>query len=246
MLSFISSKLSAGLDQTSILTALSTNMKHRSHIGAFILAIAGLMVAQGPGEGRPHSDPSGSADNIPPDMVSIITITTTLKNSYLTTPAPIVVPSIVTGVSSTGQVPVTTSAPGGTGSNGGGNGVGVFTVSIVNSYSVALSLSFESNSGAPTPIGNPQPTTIGKAATTFYSYPQGWAGRIYVGKENKAANTKFEGSVTGPPDQDVSVGSIPRASLSPLQRYKSPEKFLRVFTLRGCLLARSAHSKTAR
>ena len=217
ILSFISSTLSAGLDQISVLVVLSTNMKHQSHIRAFILAIAGLVVAQGPGEGRRHGNTLRSADNIPPDMVSVITITTNFVNSGVPTPTPIVVPSIGTGGSGTGQVPVTTSAPGGTGSNGGGNGVGVFTVSIVNSYSVALSLSFESNSGVPTPIGNPQPTTIGQAATTSYSYPQGWAGRIYVGKENRAANTKFEGSVTGPPDQDVSVGCIPRVSLSLLQ-----------------------------
>ena len=209
-------------------------MKHQSHARAFILAIAGLAVAQGPG------------DNIPPDMVSVITITTTLTNYGVPTPTPTVKPSIVTGGSGTSQVPVINSALGTTSPNGGGNGVGDFTVSIVNSYSVALSLSFESNPRVPTPIGNPQPTTIGKAATTFYSYPQGWAGRIYVGKENEAANTKFEGSVTGPPDQDVSVGCVPRAFVSLLRCWKSPEICLSVFTRGGCLLARSADSKTAR
>lgn len=78
------------------------------------------------------------------------------------------------------------------------------TISIVNSYSTALSLAFDSNSGVPPPIGNPTATTIGQGATTFYSFPTGWAGRIYVGKTTAAANSKIEGSVTGPPDMDTS------------------------------------------
>lgn len=104
--------------------------------------------------------------------------------------------------STTAQASTTTPPPSST--NLGGATGGVMTISIINSYSVALSLDFESNSGAPTPIGNPTATTIGQAATTAYSYPTNWAGRIYVGKTLNSANSKIEGSVTGPPDMDAS------------------------------------------
>lgn len=103
------------------------------------------------------------------------------------------------------QTSATTPAPTGTGGgNGGGTGGGVMTISIVNSYSVPLSLAFGSNAGAPPPIGNPTPTAIGKGATTAYSFPTQWAGRIYVGKSFQSEGSKIEGSVTGPPDMDVS------------------------------------------
>lgn len=78
------------------------------------------------------------------------------------------------------------------------------TICIVNSYSVALSLALGSNAGAPAPIGNPTPTTIGQGATTFFSFPTQWAGRIYVGKTFQSEGSKIEGSVTGPPDMDAS------------------------------------------
>jgi len=102
------------------------------------------------------------------------------------------------------QASATTQAPTGTGGNGGGNGGGAMTISIVNSYSVALSLAFGSNAGAPAPIGNPTATTIGQGATTFFSFPTQWAGRIYVGKKFESEGSKIEGSVTGPPDMDAS------------------------------------------
>ena len=97
--------------------------------------------------------------------------------------------------------PATTPAPQG-GSGGGG---GAQTFSIVNSYSVALSLSFGYNAGGPDMIGVPvSQTTIGVGSTTSYSFPTGWAGRIGVGKTTDSANSKIEGSVTGAPDMDVS------------------------------------------
>ena len=96
--------------------------------------------------------------------------------------------------------PATTPAP-----QGGSGGVGAQTFSIVNSYSVALSLTFGHNENSPDMIGGPlSPTTIGAGSTTFYSFPTGWAGRISVGKTINAANSKIEGSVTGNPDMDVS------------------------------------------
>ena len=66
-------------------------------------------------------------------------------------------------------------------------------------------MSFDHNAGGPDVIGGPlSPTTIGAGSTTFYSFPTGWAGRIYVGKTTDPANSKIEGSVTGTPDMDVS------------------------------------------
>ena len=109
-------------------------------------------------------------------------------------------PSSSTPVYLSSTIPATTPAP-----NGGGNGGGAQTFSIVNSYSVALSLAFDHNAGGPDVIGGPlSPTTIGAGSTTFYSFPTGWAGRIYVGKTTDTANSKIEGSVTGSPDMDVS------------------------------------------
>ena len=113
-------------------------------------------------------------------------------------------PSSFSPVDLSSTTPATTSAPNG-GNGGGGNGGGAQTFSIVNSYSVALSLSFDHNAGGPDVIGGPlSPTTIGAGSTTFYSFPTGWAGRIYVGKTTDPANSKIEGSVTGSPDMDVS------------------------------------------
>ena len=100
--------------------------------------------------------------------------------------------------------PTTTPAPIG-GGGGDGIGGGEQTFSLVNSYSVALSLVFDSNAGGPDPIGGKiAPTTIGAGSTTFYSFPTGWAGRISVGKTTHPANSKIEGSITGSPDMDVS------------------------------------------
>ncbi|KAL8796053.1 MAG: hypothetical protein Q9195_001629 [Heterodermia aff. obscurata] len=111
---------------------------------------------------------------------------------------------VVTQAFSSVPTPATTPAPQG-GSGGGGMGGGAQTFSIVNSYSIALSLAFDHNAGGPDVIGGPlSPTTIGAGSTTFYSFPTGWAGRIYVGKTTDPANSKIEGSITGTPDMDVS------------------------------------------
>ena len=114
--------------------------------------------------------------------------------------------STPTYVPPTVPTPTTTPAPiGGGDGEGDGIGGGAQTFSIVNSYSVALSLVFDSNAGGPDPMGgNIAPTTIGAGSTTFYSFPTGWAGRISVGKTTHPANSKIEGSITGSPDMDVS------------------------------------------
>ena len=100
--------------------------------------------------------------------------------------------------------PYPTPAP--TPGSGGGNGQGggAQTFSIVNSYSVALSLAFDHNRDGPSMIGGEAPTTIGAGSTTFYSFPTGWAGRILVGKTTNPANSKIEGSIIAGADMDVS------------------------------------------
>lgn len=191
-------------------------MKYSTHIAACILAINGPAIAQRHGGGGHHSwghpvsPPAGAssaaaastaAASVTPSPTSTAVVKSTDGNGGTPSPASGTA-SAISQASATNQASTTTQAL--SGGNGGDTGGGVFTISIVNSYSVALSLDFASNSGAPTPIGNPGPTTIGQAGTTAYSYPTGWAGRILVGKTLNSANSKIEGSVTGPPDQDVS------------------------------------------
>ena len=114
-------------------------------------------------------------------------------------------PSASVYVPSTTPTPTPTQAPISSGGGGSGIGGGAQTFSIVNSYSVALSLAFDSNAGGPDPVGGKiAPTTIGAGSTTFYSFPTGWAGRILVGKTTDPANSKIEGSITGAADMDVS------------------------------------------
>ena len=208
-------------------------MKYSYHIATSILAIASSVTAQrrggGPHGGHSFQPPGGIPGQGPSTITSTnadTTSATTLASASTdTTTSPLnslqstesqststlsasaqSSTALSTGNggggSTTGQSPTTTAAPSGT--NGGGAGGGVMTISVTNSYSVALSLDFASNAGAPAPIGNPTATTIGQAATTAYSYPTGWAGRIYVGKTLNSANSKIEGSVTGPPDMDAS------------------------------------------
>lgn len=95
------------------------------------------------------------------------------------------------------QTSAITQAPAGT------DTIGAMTISIVNSYSVALSLAFGSAAGPP-PIGDPTATTIAQGSTTSFSFPTQWAGRIYVGKTFQSEGSKIEASFTGPPDMDAS------------------------------------------
>ena len=79
---------------------------------------------------------------------------------------------------------------------------GVMTISIVNKWPSPLSISYGDNAGSPNAIGPVSAGPLGKATTVVY--PTGWAGRIYVGKTDNAANTKIEGSTTGANDIDIS------------------------------------------
>ena len=77
-------------------------------------------------------------------------------------------------------------------------------MAITNVYGTQLSLSFGANAGGPSAVGNPEPTALANAASTQYSFPTGWAGRINVGPNLNPNGSKIEGSYTGPPDIDVS------------------------------------------
>lgn len=78
------------------------------------------------------------------------------------------------------------------------------TIAITNPYRTQLSLSFGSNAGAPTPVGNPVATMLLKGSLTQYAFPTGWAGRIHVGPNLNPYGSKIEGSYTGPPNIDIS------------------------------------------
>ncbi|MCJ1333160.1 hypothetical protein MMC10_009854 [Thelotrema lepadinum] len=78
------------------------------------------------------------------------------------------------------------------------------TIALDNQYGASVSISFGSNVGAPPPRGNPTATALPDASSTEYTFPTGWAGRIYVGPNLNPFGSKVEGSITGPPDIDVS------------------------------------------
>lgn len=78
------------------------------------------------------------------------------------------------------------------------------TVAVTNQLGNDVSLSFGSNAGGPSPVGNPSPTVLHDNGFTQYAFPTGWAGRIYVGPNLNPDGSKIEGSYTGPPNIDVS------------------------------------------
>ena len=97
-----------------------------------------------------------------------------------------------------------TSAPHPGSTTGTDGSADYMTISITNVYGSQLSLSFLSNAGAPAPVGNPSATVLPDKSPTQYAFPTGWAGRIYVGSNTDYRSSKIEGSLTGPPDIDVS------------------------------------------
>ena len=78
------------------------------------------------------------------------------------------------------------------------------TISITIIYGTQLSLSFASNAGGPSPLGNPLATVLLNASPTQYVFPTGWAGRIYVFLNTNPLGSKVEGSIINPPDIDIS------------------------------------------
>jgi len=101
------------------------------------------------------------------------------------------------------SVPVT-SAPHPVSTTGTDGSADYMTISITNVYGSQLSLSFLSNAGGPAPVGNPSATVLPDNSPIQYAFPTGWAGRIYVGPNTDYRSSKIEGSLTGPPDIDVS------------------------------------------
>ncbi|MCJ1479373.1 hypothetical protein MMC13_008058 [Lambiella insularis] len=80
------------------------------------------------------------------------------------------------------------------------------TISVTNAWTTQLSVFLGSNAGAPTPIGNPQPTVLAAAAATSYVLPPCWAGRISFDPTGMSPlASKIEGSVgsAGVPAQNI-------------------------------------------
>ena len=75
------------------------------------------------------------------------------------------------------------------------------TIQITNSFGAGLSISYESNAGAPTPVGNPQPATLNESTEAIF--PTRWAGRINIGKTLDPRGSKIEASYTTEPDVDI-------------------------------------------
>ena len=78
------------------------------------------------------------------------------------------------------------------------------TIAVTNLLGNDVSLSFGSNAGGPSPVGNPSPTALHDNGFTQYTFPTGWAGRICVGPNFNPNGSKIEGSYTGPPNIDIS------------------------------------------
>ena len=185
-------------------------MHSRSLLSA--LALAYPASGQHFGEGGSwQGQRAGLAPAAVPPVVSPSTTTTTTSSSSSSSSSAILggvtglvaATPIVAAVASVSP-DVVTSVPSQSSAvtGGSGGGAAAMTIELINSYGSGLSVSFGQNAGAPAPIGNPTPAPLG--SSTSWTFPTQWAGRIYVGKTNAEANSKIEGSVTGPPDIDVS------------------------------------------
>jgi hypothetical protein len=108
------------------------------------------------------------------------------------------------GGSTSVPAPVTTPGPAPPAGGSGDAGQGGMTIDIVNSWSSDLHVSYGSNAGGPSAVGNPNPGPLG--TSTRVVVPTSWAGRVYVGPGPTVdpMGTKVEGSTTGQPDIDVS------------------------------------------
>ncbi|KAL9605648.1 MAG: hypothetical protein Q9179_001153 [Wetmoreana sp. 5 TL-2023] len=82
----------------------------------------------------------------------------------------------------------------------------LLTVRITNSFGTNLPISYNSNAGSPTIIGNPARGIL--AQSTNVVVPRGFAGAIFIGETYDPANSKIEVSFNSPqgyrPGLDVS------------------------------------------
>lgn len=79
------------------------------------------------------------------------------------------------------------------------------TINVVNSFDVPLSISYASNAGGPSPVGNPGSGAL--TSSTQVVFPSDWAGRITIGKNYDPKGSKIEASFVAPnyvPDVDIS------------------------------------------
>ena len=79
------------------------------------------------------------------------------------------------------------------------------TILMTNRYGTQVSLSFGSDIGYPSPVGDPSPTILPDASPTHYTFPRGWAGRICVGPNLNPNGSKIEGSFIDQPYVDISL-----------------------------------------
>lgn len=162
--------------------------------------------------------PSSSATEPPfqtPEQkkISLASITVGTVPSINSSATPSSIPSVTPSATvaivqkPSSQTPLTTSIPTSTQAVYQGN-LDSFTIAITNLYGVPLSLAFGSNDPGPKPDGNPQTTVIGKASSTTYTFPTGWAGRISVGKSLSGSNSLIEASFPGEQWNSIDVSYV--------------------------------------
>ncbi|KAL9011848.1 MAG: hypothetical protein Q9173_003351 [Seirophora scorigena] len=82
------------------------------------------------------------------------------------------------------------------------------TVKVYNGFGQRLPISYNSNRGSPTIVGNPGPGTLAMAQNTAIAVPRDFAGAIFIGQIYDPANSKIELSFNAPqgyrPGLDVS------------------------------------------
>ncbi|KAL8935180.1 MAG: hypothetical protein Q9216_005550 [Gyalolechia sp. 2 TL-2023] len=66
------------------------------------------------------------------------------------------------------------------------------TVRITNSFGFDLPISYNSNQGSPTIIGNPGAGIFRRAQSTNLALPRNFAGAVFIGKTYDPANSKIE------------------------------------------------------
>ncbi|KAL8906494.1 MAG: hypothetical protein Q9171_006255 [Xanthocarpia ochracea] len=74
------------------------------------------------------------------------------------------------------------------------------TIRITNAFGWNLPISYNSNAGSPTIIGNPPAGTLLADTNTNVVVPRNFAGAIFIGKTFNPANSKIEVSFSSPQD----------------------------------------------
>ena len=95
---------------------------------------------------------------------------------------------------------------------------GDFTVHFRNAAKIPVSLLYQSNSGAPPPLGNiPTTGVVPPSVTTTVVFPTGWAGAVVVGDTYNPEGSRFEASFDEPAN-----APIPAYDVSYVNGYSTP------------------------